>query len=303
MTEPKVLVAAPTYSGMEYCLKEWADAYKAFTYSNRGALFIDNTDANLHYTHLCRAQGIPTIYQERRFNFLWDTLELAWRRIVTYAHDEGYDLIASIEADIICPPETLDVLVAEWLKHGPKAVVAHRYHPRGVDRPPVPEGMVIDGKHYNEVRAETWFDTLGCTLFPVELMYETRDEWMAIYEVELYLKAQAAGYERVRLKDILEIEHLEDPKRWEMRTTQPNGDRLAPAVLAIKPPADDVFHGRREDEPRGQLKTATALPAHKTGRNDLEKENQRLRLMANQLFGELQRLKGESSRPREEVAS
>lgn len=134
MTEPKVLVAAPTYSGMEYCLKEWADAYKAFTYENRGALFIDNTDANLHYTHLCRAQGIPTIYQEKRFKFLWDTLELAWRRIVEYAHDEGYDLICSLEADIIAPPETLDVLVGEWLEHGPKAVVAHRYHPRGVDR-------------------------------------------------------------------------------------------------------------------------------------------------------------------------
>jgi hypothetical protein len=55
--EPKVLVACPTFSGMGYCLKEWADAYKAFTYENRGALMVDNSDTNLHYLHLIRAQG------------------------------------------------------------------------------------------------------------------------------------------------------------------------------------------------------------------------------------------------------
>lgn len=300
---PKVLVACPTYSGMEYCLKEWADAYKAFAYEPRGALQVDNSDANLHYLHLIRAQGIPAVYQERRFKFIWDTLELGWRRIVEYAHDHGYDLICSIEADVICPPETLDVLVDEWLAKGPKAVVAHRYHPRGVDRPPVPEGMVIDERHWNEVKRETWFDTLGCTLFPTELMYETRDEWLAIYEVELYRQAQVQGYERVRLKDRLDIEHLEDPKRWEVRRQKPNSDRLNPAVLSVKRQENDVFGGRRGEDlaPGGELKTATPMPAHKAGRSDQEKEVQRLRLMANQLMAEVHRLRGDSWRERDEA--
>lgn len=249
--EPKVLVACPTYSGMAYSLKQWADAYKAFTYENRGALMVDNTDENLHYLHLIRAQGIPAIFQERRFRFLWDTLELGWRIIVEYAHDNGYDLICSIEADVICPPETLDVLVGEWQERGPKAVVAHRYHPRGVDNPNVPEGMVINPEKYAKVRKEHWFDTLGCTLFPTDLMYATRNEWMAIYEAELYLQVKHQGYERVRLKDRLDIKHLNNNEDRPEPGEPPklNTDRLHPAeATVIHGPA---LHGRRDaPEPR-----------------------------------------------------
>lgn len=303
-SDPKVLVACPTYAGCAYSLERWADAFHAFTYPNKGALMVDNSDDNLHYTHLVRAQGIPCIYEPHRFNFLWDTLELSWRKIVEYAHDNGYDLIASIEADVICPPEALTILVDEWKKVGPKAIVAHRYHPRGT-----PPG------------GEFWFDTLGCTLFPTELLYQSRDRWMAIVEVELYLQGQDNGYERARLRDLFEIEHLDDPDRGKVTAyPQPANDRLHPGVATVKrpiprgeeasakrsifsmphgAPADGEWHGRREEESplvdaekaqesrdnlkwdclqRGQEKT-------------LEEQNRSLRLLCNQLFAEIDRIK------------
>ena len=339
---PKVLVACPTYSGCAYSLREWADAYKAFTYENRGALFVDNSDDNLHYMHLCRAQGIPTIHQNKRFTFLWDTLEIGWRTIVEYAHDNDYDLILSLEADIIAPPETIDVLVNSYLERGPRALVAHRYHPRGIDNPQVPEGMHVDPVAYAQVRKESWFDTLGCVLFPTKLMYDTRDMWMAIIEVELYLLGKNFGYERVRLKDMLDLRHLEDPDRYALETStgpnNPNTDRMSPAELEVHaataprqvvltPTQGDEatgWHGRRDNgevarygmkmralEEAKHLELAAeaaaanaqtqAQPCEQAKQLEIAsqdnetmiQENHRLRLMNNQLFGEVQRLRGD----------
>lgn len=329
---PRVLVAAPTYAGAAYSLEEWAQAYHAFTYPNKGALLVDNSgdvalSDNLHFTHICRAQGIPTIPQLRRYAFLWDTLEISWRTIVEYAHDEGYDLICSIEADVICPPETLDVLVSEWLEQGPKAVVAHRYHPRGIDRPLIPEGAVPDNVKLAEAKKTMWFDTLGCTLFPTELCYATRNYWTAIFEVQLYHDANDAGYKRVRLKDRLEIVHLEDPQRHIVSAyglpTKPVSDRLHPAEATVKrDPAPNVIERRPEDLPNGcpvdaawhgRREVAAPEPpvkdpaAAQQARDDLkwnsivpeksvEQKLEEAQLMCNVLFAEIERLKGEDRR-------
>ena len=120
MTQPSVLVTCPTYEGCAYALDAWVDAYRAFTYENRGALQVDNSADNLYYLHLIRKHGITAIHEPHHFAFLWDTMEFSWRAILEYAHEHGYDLIASIEADIICPPEALSLLVDEWLVAGPR---------------------------------------------------------------------------------------------------------------------------------------------------------------------------------------
>lgn len=321
---PKVLVACPTFAGCAYSLAQWAEAYHAFTYPNKGALMVDNSDDNLHFSHLVRAQGIPCIYQTKRFNFLWDTLELSWRTIVTYAFQNGYDLIASIEADVICPPNTLEVLVSEWDKAGRKAVVAHRYHPRGIDN--IVNGASPTPTQMERAKAECWFDTLGCTLFPTRLVYDAINEWKAIFEVELYLLATDNGYQRVRLRDRLDIKHLDDPERGTVVAMglPPNTDRAHPGVAnVIRPiargeaasiprplsevpngsPVDCQWHGRRDiseqtvEAPDSPQQARDALKWSALGvaeGESLEEENRKLRLLANQLFGEVARLKAES---------
>jgi hypothetical protein len=342
-TDLKVLVACPTYAGCAYALREWAEAFHAFTYPNKGALMVDNSDENLHYTHLIRAQGIPAIYQWKRFNFLWDTLELSWRLIAEYAHEHDYDLIWSVEADVVCEPDALSKMVAKYLEVGPKAIISHRYHPRGLDNPEPPPGAVINEEKLEQLKKECYFDTLGCTLFPTELAYKNRDHWMAIFEVEIYLQAQDHGYERHRIGDLFEIRHLEDPERgmklavprpWTNRAhgaelgkkdEEPAPEAHLDRPLAVLPQGsspDAKWHGRRVDaggqrqqfgdQPRDiagkfaspdEARQAIKYDCLARGIEDEKPEVLRAKIahkdmLINQLFAEIERMKGEDRRER-----
>lgn len=205
MSDPRVLVACPTYDACGYALEDWAKAFHAFTYPEKEALQVDNSSDGLDYTWRIRAQGIPALYEPHHYEFMWHTLEMSWLRIVEYAHGRC-DLIASIEADVICPPETLDVLVAAWQEAGPEAVVAHRYRPRNWEA----ESAVEESGYVMRV---FWLEALGCALFPTELLHETRTAWTTPVESEFYWQASQRGYKAVTLKDRLEIEHRPDPQR------------------------------------------------------------------------------------------
>ena len=206
MTLPRVLVACPTYDACGYALEDWAKAFHAFTYPAKEALQVDNSSDGLNYTWLIRTHGIPALYDNHHYGYLWHTMEMSWLRIVEYARERGCELIASIEADVICPPQTLDVLVEAWRGAGPKAIVTHRYRPRNWD----PEEKVEECGY---VMRTFWLDALGCALFPTELLYETRTAWTTPCESEFYWQGSQRGYELVSLRDVLDIEHRPDPKR------------------------------------------------------------------------------------------
>jgi predicted SAM-dependent methyltransferase len=206
--QPSVIQACPTWEGEKYALKSWAAAYRAQTYANKGALQVDNSNGpthggGLHYVHAIRAEGIPAIWQQTRFPALWDTLELSWTLIVEYAAAHGFDFIFSCEADVIPPPDAIEKLVATSLANfDPEtkrpAVVTQRYHPRGQDGP------------------SFWWDTLGCSLFPVAPLYEGIHLVTALYEIDVFTTCRDAGYPRYRPgvdgPDLFIPEHLKDPE-------------------------------------------------------------------------------------------
>lgn len=210
--EPKVLMTCPTWEGEGYALKQWADAYHAQTYKNRGALQVDNSNGpvqggNLHYTHLIRGQGIHAIWQHTRFPFMWDTFEIAWTEyILPYAHENGYDFVFCVEADVIIPPDGMEKMVDAAAMYsermGKPAYVTQRYHPRGQDGP------------------NFWWDTLGCSLFPVEPLYEDRYLACALYEIEVFTTLNRHGWARYRPgyrgePDLFIPVHLRDPEdKW-----------------------------------------------------------------------------------------
>jgi SAM-dependent methyltransferase len=205
VTDPKVLMACPTWSGCLYSLKPWAEAYHATEYANKGALQVDNSDGpqsggNLHYVHTIRGHDIPAVWQHTRWPALWDTLELSWRIIVEHAREHGYDFIFSVEADVIVPPEAMRKMVDCALENavgGKPAVVSQRYHPRGQPGP------------------NFYWDTLGCTLFPVEPLWQDRDLVKAIFEIDCFIECQRHGHPRYRPghdgPDLFEVQHLKDP--------------------------------------------------------------------------------------------
>ena len=123
----RVLVACPTHWGKEYALEEWASAYQAFTYPDREAFMVDNTDGTLAYLHTLHRAGVPARWLRRLPSF-WDTIELCYWRILERARERGCSHVCSIEADVICPPETLDVMLAHL---GSDSLVSHRVPWRG----------------------------------------------------------------------------------------------------------------------------------------------------------------------------
>jgi len=204
-SQPKIVQSCATFSGMEYALQAWADAFKSQTWENKAAFMVDNSDGpttggNLHYLHLIRAQDIPAVWQTVRFPFMWDTLELSWLYIIEHAHEIGAEFVFSCEADVVPPPEAMRLMYEASIEHsvGDKnAVVSQRYHPRAQDSP----GF--------------WWDTLGCTLFPTQPLYETRHLIHSIYELEVFINLQRLGYPRYRPgkegPDLFIPDHLRDP--------------------------------------------------------------------------------------------
>jgi len=210
--QPRVLMACPTYEGEKYALKRWAEAYHAQTYANKGALQVDNSNApayggNLNYLHAIRAEGIPAIWQQTRWPAFWDTLEESWRIIVSYANAHGYDFIFSVEADVIVPPDAMEKMVAAAREHGKDgkpAVVTQRYHPRG------------QGGEGGDDAPTFWWDTLGCSLFPVKTLYESLYLVTAMYEIDVFVVCEKAGHPRYRAgrhgPDLFMPDHLKDPE-------------------------------------------------------------------------------------------
>jgi SAM-dependent methyltransferase len=105
-----------------------------------------------------------------------------------------------VEADVIVPPDAMQKMVDAAYEHadGEKpAVVTQRYHPRGQAGP------------------DFWWDTLGCSLFPVEPLHEARFMSLAIYEIEAFTVCRNAGYPRYRPgregDDLFAVDHLRDP--------------------------------------------------------------------------------------------
>lgn len=178
-----ILVAAPTYRGKDYALAQYLACYEAFTYADRRLFMVDNTIGTLSYARKLRALGVETEHVEAMPDF-WDTMELCWRVIVERAHDTGCEYIASIEADVFCPPDTLEVLLEHMGEHG---VVSHG----------VPD---CDVYHF-----PCW--CLGCVLVRTDLLYEGRYLWSVPFEQVMY----AGNDGRMPLlKNLLDIEHRHD---------------------------------------------------------------------------------------------
>jgi hypothetical protein len=185
---PKVLVACPTYSGKAYALDAWAKAYQKFSYQNKEAFLVDNSPETLDYTRHIRFLGLACTYQAPMATW-WDTLDLCWLRIIERAHEVGAHYILSLEQDIIAPFHTIEVMLLA--SGSDPAVVTHRYRPRGP---------------YND---NDWYETLGCTLIPTDLLYPRRFALYTRFEVALFNLLREEGWPLVRLQGHLDLCHLE----------------------------------------------------------------------------------------------
>lgn len=188
-SEPTVLVAAPTARMKDYALERWVDAYHAFTYAPRGVFMVDNTPATMEYVHRIRKFGIPAAHIEPVpgcTNFIF-TLERCWPLIVRRAVEWGYDYVASIESDVICPPETLDVLLANIADNNVCGISYPLRHT------------------WQAARDCHLLMALGCTLIRTDWLSSTIDLWFDSPEQDIWRTTK-----RLELDAVLPILHLDD---------------------------------------------------------------------------------------------
>jgi hypothetical protein len=175
-----ILVACPTARVKDYALSRWLECFYAFNTSDRAMFMADNTPGTLSYLYDLRAQGVPCVHVEPMPDF-WDSMHVQWQAIVARAHEIGAEWIASIEADMVCPPETLNVLLAH---SGGYRCIAHDYPARDAE-----QGRTV---------------SLGCTLLETRWLWESRYSWPSTFENF----AHSSGANR-DLTGLLDIVHLD----------------------------------------------------------------------------------------------
>jgi hypothetical protein len=155
---------------------------------------VDNTPDNLDYMREIRFLGLNCSYQAPLERW-WDTFDLCWEKILDFAHNHDCTHILSLEQDIIAPPHTIEIMLLA--SGAEKAVVTGRYRPRSDTS--------------DAIDTNTWYETLGCCLFPTEFLYAQRYTLAKRLEVELFTRVRSTGKKLVRLQDELPLIHLTEP--------------------------------------------------------------------------------------------
>ncbi len=152
----KILIAAPTHECKRYALVPYLRAVKFLRHSNSFLLLVDNSSTSafseeirnicylidkpfeiVHLSNLPQGEGTEA-----------SRIAISQELIRETAIKEKFDFWFSLEADVICPPETLEFLLSV-LKQG-FDIVRHGYPAR------------------QDIK--TFIDAMGCSLYPVSIL-------------------------------------------------------------------------------------------------------------------------------------
>jgi len=104
--KPKVLVCAPVYEGMNYCIDRFLEKMKSLDYSNYDILIIDNSRTNDFFHKLEKEKGIILIKDNTQEQKNKLRLISSRNKILEYAIENGYDYVLMMDPDVI-PPKTI----------------------------------------------------------------------------------------------------------------------------------------------------------------------------------------------------
>lgn len=111
MKNPKVLVAAPTWNGHKYIIKEYLRKIKRLSYPNYDVLLADNSKGDSFLKFLLKT-GIKVIkipWDENPFVRICNSRNF----IINYFLQHDYEYLLSVDTDTIIPKNTIEKL----LKH------------------------------------------------------------------------------------------------------------------------------------------------------------------------------------------
>lgn len=108
--DPKILVAAPTFSEMKYCQDEFFHAVKNIDYSNYDILIVDNSENNDYFNELQRIDWIKII-RDCVSGSGFEKVVSSRNKIIEYAIENNYDYILMLDSDVIVPRNIIKDLI------------------------------------------------------------------------------------------------------------------------------------------------------------------------------------------------
>lgn len=113
MSLPKILIATTIYDKKDYCLKEFIDNCKTFTYKNYHHVYIDNS-SNLNYVRKLRRMGLKAYHVERGGSTR-EALARSQNLARKICLEGGYDYMFSLESDIFPKHNIIEALLRHQL--------------------------------------------------------------------------------------------------------------------------------------------------------------------------------------------
>ncbi|MCK4649926.1 glycosyltransferase [Candidatus Pacearchaeota archaeon] len=109
---PKVLVAGPTFDGMEYCHEKFINRLKNLSYDNYDVLLVDNSESNEFFKKLKKESGIKAIRLQLENISNINRIVRSRNRILNYAIMNFYDYVLMMDVDVIPPVDVVERLLA-----------------------------------------------------------------------------------------------------------------------------------------------------------------------------------------------
>jgi len=107
----KVLIATPTYDGMEYCFREFLEHIKVIDYDNFDILIIDNSRTKKFFRKIKNIPRIKVIYDDtNEEKNIWRLIS-SRNKILDYAIKKDYDYLLIMDSDVLVPQDILKKLL------------------------------------------------------------------------------------------------------------------------------------------------------------------------------------------------
>lgn len=210
VTQPLVLVACPTAYAKDYSLDEYLASYEAYEWENKELFMVDTTMPPQHehsrgqhvdYLAVLLGKGVNAMHIEPRGARITavEAVSQAWPHILRFARKIEANYIFSNEVDIICPPETIGVLVDMAERYG-AVHIAHTYPVRTKSGG---RGHVSGGIGMSLFRSD---------LFTEKEIADGKGKNFKQFEYYAYSKVGDRNLPMIKLQDVIPgVKHLESP--------------------------------------------------------------------------------------------
>lgn len=107
----KILVACPTYEGMDYCFNNFITHLKDIEHDNFKIVIFDNSKSKKFYRKIRKIQDIKVIYDDTKEEKNMNRLVSSRNKIIDYAIKKNFDYLFMLDGDVMVKPNYLKKLL------------------------------------------------------------------------------------------------------------------------------------------------------------------------------------------------